>query len=667
MALAVAPKRGRERKWWDERARNNSGISLEDIARQSKLSHNGHDNVAYFVLPDISAFSHVTSNGMNPAELEAHNQDVEDFNAWYNNRGVEAVKNSHDGLFGRVIREAYDAAVHGLGYVANLVPAPARKALMPAGLAASLLSTACSGSGPERAYADARINSDKVDTRYDPARGILNITIPVDYVSSSNKPIQGVVEVYRNSISVDNLVDSKEGILNPGKGTDFIVQASVPFGGNFTYFIVVKVPQDSNPDNNIAQVAVNATPTPPIPTETYKPELAPTAVPPTPPLTYTPAPTPTNTPTKTPATPMPVPATATPPIATSTPSPSNSYDFAKSLGLDAAYLKDVVFDSNSKTFVSYLASLPAQMRAIAERSGLLEDILADKQVDAKESVFLNRLIGSYQNEIKTMQPWLSQISEKEITAALALNLRNFNEADKKGMLIYSLQGERVPSLLSPALFFADGVKRMYEDEIILGKRAPSINAHATVAVKNITNFPKIHNKSLEVANSPNAVYQGRSIDEILHAGYFEAEAVGSTDKGLNAYEDMKLLLESGSDAAKAALRIYARNLTREGRQGSAPQVRVPLTMIDAWSIGIDSIGVVLYGHDVPAISVTDEDITLLKKRSPDTLLIIDIGDKHYLPIQWTRQGIVPKGIDEIIQIYTPNAPISFKISDLKPY
>src|SRR3989338_1366277 len=299
---------------------------------------------------------------------------------------------------------------------------------------------------------------------------------------------------------------------------------------------------------------------------------------------------------------------------TPTPEPTNSYDFAKSLGLDVAYLKDVAFDSNSKNLVSYLVSLPLQIRSIAERSGLLEDILTDKKVDAKETASFNKLIGSYQKEVETMQPWLSQLSENEVTAALALNLRNFREAEKNSMF-YNLDSDAMPLLLPQALFTADGIKRMYAAEINdpAGWRSSPHKVYASTMVDNITNFPEIQKKALEVANDSNYVSSaGHPIEELLNAGYFQGEAVGSTDKGINAAEDIKLLLEKGSPAAKAMLRLYARNMS-EGRKVSAPQVRCELTEIDLWSLGVSSYTVVLAGHDVPTIPLTLDDIALLKK------------------------------------------------------
>ena len=388
-----------------------------------------------------------------------------------------------------------------------------------------------------------------------------------------------------------------------------------------------------------------------------------TPVKPTPIHTVSPTATPTLDGIVT-ATPTPVPSTPTP---TATPAPNNSYDFAKSLGLDASYLRDVAFDSNSKSLVSYLASLPSQMRAIAERSGLLEDILKDNKVDAKEAVVFNNIIGSYQKEIKTMQPWLSQLSENDAANALASNLRNFILAGKGNSTFYNLDSDAMPLLLPQALFTADGVKRMYASEIKFGdKWGHGVAPYASTMVDNITNFSEIQKKAWEVANNPDAKYSGFSIEDKLSPEYFEKEAVGSTDKGQNAYEDMALLLKSGSPAAQAALRIYARNLTREGRQGSAPQVRVELTNIDAWSIGIPSYEVVIAGHDVPAIKITDDDIALLKKRSADLLLVLDVGKDHYLPIQWTRTSIVKKEW-EVMSVHSGTSGYHVKISDLKPY
>jgi hypothetical protein len=374
------------------------------------------------------------------------------------------------------------------------------------------------------------------------------------------------------------------------------------------------------------------------------------------------------------------PTTSSPPITTEpiqtteptssvTPGPTNSYDFAKSLGLEADYLRELNFDDNAKEFINYLSSLPEQMRTIAADSGLTEKLITDKQITDDEAGYFKKLIGSYQKEIETMQPWLNQLSEQEATDALALNLSNFREVSKDEMF-YTLDGDKLPSLLPQALFVADGVIRKYAAEIANpDKWREEITdklVYALAMVENIENFNDIHSKAWEVANSPDAKYGGQPIEEILHQGYFEGEAVGSTDKGQNAYEDMKLLLESGSPAAKAALRIYARNMTREGRQGSAEQVRCELTAIDAWSIGIPSYTVVLAGHDVPTIPLTLDDIALLKGRSSDPLFVLEIDGSYHIPLQWTRTSIVKKEWQDFYLINGIKAT-ELKVSDLKPY
>src|SRR3989338_5646559 len=85
-------------------------------------------------------------------------------------------------------------------------------------------------------------------------------------------------------------------------------------------------------------------------------------------------------------------------------------------------------------------------------------IACNKKDYAKETASFNKLIGSYQKEVETMQPWLSQLSENEVPAALALNLRNFREAEKNSMF-YNLDSDAMPLLLPQALFTADGIKR----------------------------------------------------------------------------------------------------------------------------------------------------------------------------------------------------------------
>ena len=225
-----------------------------------------------------------------------------------------------------------------------------------------------------------------------------------------------------------------------------------------------------------------------------------------------------------------------------------------------------------------------------------------------------------------------------------------------------------PASLPNALFTADGIKRMYIDEIMdpVNWRSKPSKAYTSAMVENVSNFDRIRATALEVANNPNYIsLAGHPIEELLNAGYFQGEAVGSTDKGINAAEDINLLLKKGSPAAKATLRIYARNMS-EGRKGSAPQIRCELTEIDLWSIGIPSYTVVLAGHDVPTIPLTLDDIALLKSISTDPLLILDIDSNYHLPLQWTRKSIVKKEWEEFSLYYGTKA-IKLKVSELKNY
>ena len=119
MALAVASERGRKRKWWNERAIEKAGISLEEAIRQSKPSYNGHDatGMAYvFILPEISV-SRLIPHGMTAAERKMwqdHRESVAEFNKGYDNRGIEqVVENTHRNIFGKALDKVYDAAANG--------------------------------------------------------------------------------------------------------------------------------------------------------------------------------------------------------------------------------------------------------------------------------------------------------------------------------------------------------------------------------------------------------------------------------------------------------------------------------------------------------------------------------------------------------------------------
>jgi hypothetical protein len=398
------------------------------------------------------------------------------------------------------------------------------------------------------------------------------------------------------------------------------------------------------------------------------------------PPTATPSPTATATPTSGP-TAEPEPDPTSQPIPEPTPEPNNSYDFAKSLGLEADYLRELHFDGNAKEFISYLSSLPTFMRDIAERSGLVKKLddkqtvaglVDDGQINSDEVGYFKRVMESYQKEVEAMKPWLKQIPEQESLEALALNLSNFRRVGNDEMF-YSLDNDALPSLLPKDLFVVDGIERKYAAEVIdpdgWGR---TVKPYASAMVKNVNNFDSIHAKAWEVADDPSYKPRGQSVEDILHQGYFEAEAVGSTDNGVNAFEDIKLLVESGSDGAKAVLRLYATNLGNDtknrdrGNWSGTEQARVELTGIDTWSLGIYAPEVMIVGHDVPAIPITDDDIRLLKGRSLDPLLIVDIDDKHYLPLQWTRNNILREDVN-VITVYIGTGANDVKISNLKPY
>ena len=653
MAIAVAPWENRN-EWWNKRARQNNGISLDDAIRQFKPnSNNTPTNVVYVLTPRLILAPNAISNVMTP-EMEAHMADADKFSQWYANRGIEQrVENAHAGFFERAVNTAYSTIANGIknlaGKAVSVIPTPVRRYAPAGSLAGMLILTACNGKGNDfpnptpTPQAQTSLFSDfplsVASASYDGNTGLLHGSLTLKNTTPHAFTTQYRTIVMDNSgnwqrvsewatnpqfISFDpnEIVNVPFSIGNAKQDTNFMVQIQYTINRETKTFNYTREAIEKN-FGHIGFVGPTVTP-------------AATTVP----------------------------ATATPAI-------TNSYDLAKSLGLEASYLKDVAFDANSRGLVTYLASLPAQMRSIAERSGLLEQILADKQIDAKEAVFFKGLMSSYQKEIQTLQPWLSQLSEREVTDALALNLRNFREADKKGELFYSLKGEKVPVLLSPGIFFADGKERKYEDEILDPEafKTGAINAYAAAAIKNITNFSEIQKKAWEVANDATIKHGPSTSTDLIHQGYFQGEAVGSTDKGQNAYLDMKALWEEGSPEAKTALRIYARNLGG-GRKGSAPQVRVPLTMIDAWSLGIDSIGVVLEGHDVPTIPISDKDIVLLNTRSPDPLLVVDVNGVHHLPLQWTRKTAVREDITTLTQIYVyVNGPggIEYKLADLKPY
>ncbi len=352
---------------------------------------------------------------------------------------------------------------------------------------------------------------------------------------------------------------------------------------------------------------------------------------------------------------------------------NNSYDFAESLGLDADYLRELNFDDNARDFITYLSSLPTQMRNIAEDSGLTEKLINDKQITINEAEYFKRLIGSYQTEIETMQPWLNQLSEQDSLEALALNLSNFLKVNKDEMF-YNLDSDVLPSLLPRALFTADGVERKYATEVIEPDAWEEgwLKPYALAMVQNIKNFDGTHDRAWYIANHPD--YKPTSRDysmEDLLTNHIRANAIVSIDNGQNAIDDISLLLEQGSDVVKAWLRLYASNLGR-GNHSSAEQARVELTEIDSWSVGIPVYEMMISGHDVPAGPLTQEDIELLKSRSNEPLLIIPspYDGSPTINVQWTRKSIIKEDVrnEPILVLYPPKSGGNeLYLSELKEY
>jgi len=310
MALAIAPWEERTR-WWDERARLNAGIPLEDIAAKHNFSNN-HEPEPQMEVDwdstlreiDLLIFYNNLMESLKPLSPEEkklrqnHWESVNEFNVAYSGKGIEAVVQKNPGLFGIAgnyignrFNEGLRYAANGLGKAFSLLPAPARRALVPAGLIVPLLATACLGSKP--AYADVALTSSNVS--YNPESNLASFIIVADYTSENKKPVEGIVSVYLDGD--ERPLVSQRGILNPEKGTDFIVEANLP-PGNYNFRIQVDVPgikEDNYGNNIIKNVKLNATPTAVEPTVTPVVTAVPTATP-----TATATPVPTATPTITP-------------------------------------------------------------------------------------------------------------------------------------------------------------------------------------------------------------------------------------------------------------------------------------------------------------------------------------------------------------------------------
>src|SRR3989338_5815467 len=111
MALAIAPWEERTR-WWDSKARQKNGISLEDIAAKHNFSNN-HEPEPQMEVDWDSTLREIdkiimANNRASSARLVP--EDVADFNASYN-KGIEhIVENAHAGLFEIIAGKVYAAA-----------------------------------------------------------------------------------------------------------------------------------------------------------------------------------------------------------------------------------------------------------------------------------------------------------------------------------------------------------------------------------------------------------------------------------------------------------------------------------------------------------------------------------------------------------------------------
>ena len=224
MALAVASQKSRignkprKETWWNKRAKDNAGIPLEQIAREANPT-NGHDatNMAYvLVLPDISAASH-RSHDVNAAELETHMQDVAEFNRAYYGSGIEQRVNASSNIFERAldyVENAVDTglryAARALGEVISLVPEPARRALVPAGLllylAAACGSPASSSNTPTPMPNGSTVSSDSTQK-------------PGDLEAKAQEPTQAPTPIPPNfiiggDVKYDGNVN-QDGTVNP--------------------------------------------------------------------------------------------------------------------------------------------------------------------------------------------------------------------------------------------------------------------------------------------------------------------------------------------------------------------------------------------------------------------------------------------------------------------
>ena len=361
---------------------------MDEIAMQTNHTNGHNANMAYvFVLPEIPVSGPIP-HGFTPADIEAHMQDAAEFNAWYNGKGIDnAVEKSHNGLFGKLAGKAYDIAAHGLSYLGNIagkavsmVPAPVRQYAPVGSLVGVLLFTACTGNSKQTPTAEPNKPAPTVVIPY-PTPDVAAVAGEAVYdgntlrltgrIENRNGHTAEGVEVIANingfqkvlyviptlagaPYTVNREIDASP--INYKAGNPIILEARLTNGQTDP-----NMGNNKDPYLNVRDVSNGSNATP----EAAKPAE------------------PTKTATAVPATPE---ATAAPAI-------TNSYDFGKSLGLDADYLKNVRFDDTTKEFVRYLSSVPMQMRSITENSGFVRQVLADRQITSEELFNAPRSFG----------------------------------------------------------------------------------------------------------------------------------------------------------------------------------------------------------------------------------------------------------------------------------
>jgi len=351
--------------------------------------------------------------------------------------------------------------------------------------------------------------------------------------------------------------------------------------------------------------------------------------------------------------PSPTPKVTATPAPTTTPEPNNSYDYAKSKGLDADYLKDLNFDDHAIVFIDYLISLPSNMIKIASDSGLIGKVLVEedgsKNVSAEEVEYFSRVLESYGKEIDTWSRWLNEIPEDTRISALATNLENLLEIERRGESYSSLRSENLPPYLNRGLFQVNTEQRKYVSEILYpddDNLARTAVTSPEAALENMTqNFWGAHDRAWEIAIHPdylweisdNLITTERRLESWIEGNF--PYNFSSSEFAEQAKADIKTLLAEGSPIVKAGLRIYANNTTGWGSRSRAEQSRVELTMVDLHSIGLYSEERQSGNHDEIMIPITPKDIDLLKGLSnKNPLIYYSENGQPVISVLWTREG-----------------------------